>query len=583
MKKLISLSALFIFAVSYGQGEQLYANGTATDQDGNSFEWINYGTQDWAIDNAEVVTYRDGTPIPQVTSTGVWTDTTTGAWCYYDNDPTKGKLYNWYAVMGIHDTDPNTPNKEFAPEGWHVPTDAEWTTLETYLIANGYNYDGTTTGNKIAKAMASTSGWFSSTQMGAVGNEQSSNNNSGFNAFPEGNRNYDGSFNVEGNNAIFWTSTGNVADYALFRLLTVSLSNSRSSSNDNLQPGFSVRYVRNTSSVGANGDILLNGTISAENNQIKNVADPTDAQDAVNLAYITQLETSIQGLEDNNESLQTQIDELRNLLNQADFDLDGFTPLNGDCDDTNASINPNIYEVADGIDNDCDGLIDEGYEALSYPEDVDGNTYDFAIYGNQHWTVENAKMVTYRDGTPIPQVTDEAGWSNLTTGAWCYYDNDPTKGKLYNWYAVMGIHDTDPNTPNKEFAPVGWHVPSDFEWTTLENYLIANGYDSGGNPTGNKIAKAMASTSGWVSSIISNTPSKDQSLNNSSGFNAFPEGFRNSYNEGLFYEEGNYGVFWSSTESSDFVWVRYLVGGGTSVSRVEGFKEDGFSVRFVRD
>jgi len=93
--------------------------------------------------------------------------------------------------MGIHDTDPNTPNKEFAPEGWHVPTDAEWTTLEEHLIANGYNYDGTTTGNKIAKAMASTTGWISSTAPGVPGNNQSSNNSSGFNALPEGNRSYD--------------------------------------------------------------------------------------------------------------------------------------------------------------------------------------------------------------------------------------------------------------------------------------------------------------------------------------------------------------------------------------------------------
>ena len=579
MKKLISLSALFIFAVSYGQGEQLYANGTATDQGGNSFEWINYGTQDWSIENAEVVTYRDGTPIPQVIDELEWQNLTTGAWCYFDNDPSKEKLYNWYAVMGIHDTDPNTPNKEFAPEGWHVPTDAEWTTLETYLIANGYNYDGTTTGNKIAKAMSSTTGWNISTNTGAIGNNQSTNNSSGFNASPDGGRGSSGSFGAEGNSAIFLSSTENNLNGMWARDLDFN-NNYPYRYDVNQRHGFSVRFVRNTSSVGANGDILLNGTISAENNQIKNVADPTDAQDAVNLAYITQLETSIQGLEDNNESLQTQIDELRNLLNQADFDLDGFTPLNGDCDDTNASINPNIYEVADGIDNDCDGLIDEGYEALSYPEDVDGNTYDFAIYGNQHWTVENAKMVTYRDGTPIPQVTDEAEWSNLTTGAWCYYDNDPTKGKLYNWYALMGIHDTDPNTPNKEFAPVGWHVPSDFEWTTLENYLIDNGYDSGGNPTGDKIAKAMASTSGWVSSIIANTPSKDQSLNNSSGFNAFPEGYRY---EGLFYEEGDYGIFWSSTESSDYVWLRYLTGGGPSLFRVESFKEDGFSVRFVRD
>ena len=83
MKKILLLSAFLIFACSYGQGEQLYADGTAIDQDGNSFEWINYSTQDWAIENAEVVNYRDGTTIPQVGVATEWESLTTGAWCYY--------------------------------------------------------------------------------------------------------------------------------------------------------------------------------------------------------------------------------------------------------------------------------------------------------------------------------------------------------------------------------------------------------------------------------------------------------------------------------------------------------------------
>ena len=82
--------------------------------------------------------------------------------------------------------------------------------------------------------------------------------------------------------------------------------------------------------------------------------------------------------------------------------------------------------------------------------------------GTQIWQSTNLDVTTYRDGTPIPQVTDPTQWANLTTGAWCYYNNDPANGtiygKLYNWYAVAGIHDTDPSTPNKILAPQGWHV-----------------------------------------------------------------------------------------------------------------------------
>ena len=193
--------------LGFGQGEQRYADGTATDQDGNTFEWINYGTQDWAIENAEVVTYRDGTPIPQVTDPNEWSKLMTGAWCYVDNDPTKGKLYNWYAIAGIHDNDENTPNKVLAPEGWHVPSDAEWTELENYLIANGYNYDGTTTENKIGKSLASTSEWNSSTNNGDVGSNQILNNSSGFNALPKSYRIENGEFYSQGVHAMFWSST----------------------------------------------------------------------------------------------------------------------------------------------------------------------------------------------------------------------------------------------------------------------------------------------------------------------------------------------------------------------------------------
>ena len=148
--------------------------------------------------------------------------------------------------MGIHDvaslSDPSL-RKEFAPEGWHVPSDAEWTTLEEHLIANGYNYDDTTEGNKIGKSMSSTTGWNSSTDTGAIGNDQGTNNSSGFNTFPEGFRFDNGSFGNEGLFAIFWSSTEDNANFAWFRYLASS--SSYLDRNDSIkQYGFSVRFVR---------------------------------------------------------------------------------------------------------------------------------------------------------------------------------------------------------------------------------------------------------------------------------------------------------------------------------------------------
>ena len=215
----------------------------------------------------------------------------------------------------------------------------------------------------------------------------------------------------------------------------------------------------------------------------------------------------------------------------------------------------------------------------------DGAPYLSIVYGTQEWTVENACHITYRDGTPIPQVTDETEWANLTTGAWSYYNNDPTKHRLYNWFAVVGIHDNDESTPNKEFAPEGWHVPSDAEWRTLYEHLIANGYNYDGTTTGNKIAKSMASTTGWLSSTTLGTPGNNQSTNNSSGFNAYPKGWRWGFGMG-FNGEVDTAVFWSTTDfsSSDayFFDIRnyreYVFTGGDFY-----YKVNGNSVRLVKD
>ena len=272
-------------------------------------------------------------------------------------------------------------------------------------------------------------------------------------------------------------------------------------------------------------DIELKGTISADNNQIKNIANPTDDQDAVTKGYL---------VEKTNELL-SQIEDLQSHTGYPDT------------------------------------LIDQ-----------DGNPYEFKTYGTQIWTLSNAEVVKYRDGTDIPQVTDATEWANLTTGAWCYYDNDSTKGKLYNWYAVAGIHDDDPNTPNKEFAPTGWHVPTDAEWTELENFLIANGYNYDGTTEGNKIAKAMASTTGWSGSPNIGAPGNDQSLNNSSGFNAFPVGYR--FNSGLFVSDGASANFWSSTwDVGNYAWKLSLSINGSNLIGGNLSKPHGFSVRFIKD
>jgi uncharacterized protein (TIGR02145 family) len=146
-----------------------------TDIDGNVYKTIKVGTQTWIKENLKTTKYSDGTAIPNVKDNAVWTQLYTGAYCWYNNDAATNKvvygaLYNWYAVSAT-----SNGGKNVCPTGWHVPSDAEWTALENYLIANDYNYDGTTNGdrstnNKIAKSLAATIKWNSFNRIGIIGN-----------------------------------------------------------------------------------------------------------------------------------------------------------------------------------------------------------------------------------------------------------------------------------------------------------------------------------------------------------------------------------------------------------------------------
>lgn len=205
--------------------------------------------------------------------------------------------------------------------------------------------------------------------------------------------------------------------------------------------------------------------------------------------------------------------------------------------------------------------------------DVDGNTYPLVTICAQVWTTKNLAVTAYSDGTPIPQVTDPTAWGNLTTGAWCYYNNDAangtTYGKLYNWYAAAGIYDAaslaNP-TLRKKLAPMGWHVPTDAEWTTLTTCL-------GGETVGGGKMKETG-TAHWNSF--------NQDVTNSSGFTGLPGGSSN--NNGSFNDMGFKGSWWSSSEyDAAGAWYRYLHYYVGYVGRTTYYKLNGYSVRCLRD
>jgi uncharacterized protein (TIGR02145 family) len=200
------------------QTENKYS--TVTDIDGNVYKTVKIGNQIWMAENLKTTRYNDGTPIPNVTDNIEWCNLlTTGAYCYYDNyysnNAIYGKLYNWYAVG----------TGKLAPKGWHVPTDAEWETLITYLG-----------GEDIAGGKMKSTNYWKSPNKGA-------SNSSGFNGLPAGWRSDGvGDFFDIGEGSYFWSST----NWAKAWFCNLEFDNSEANRYDFRWKwsGFSVRCVR---------------------------------------------------------------------------------------------------------------------------------------------------------------------------------------------------------------------------------------------------------------------------------------------------------------------------------------------------
>ncbi len=198
--------------------------------------------------------------------------------------------------------------------------------------------------------------------------------------------------------------------------------------------------------------------------------------------------------------------------------------------------------------------------------DIDGNSYKTVYIGKQHWMAENLKVSKYNDGTLIPNVIDKTQWSELTTGAWSYYNNDEANnikyGKLYNWYAVSNT-----TNGNKNVCPTGWHLPTYTEWKVLTEYL------GGLDVSGGKMKEIG----------LANWRNPNTDANNVSLFTGLPGGVRT--------ESGNYddfndnGHWWSLSIDPEFnqpilIALNYF---NSKTGYGSSSKNCGFSVRCISD
>jgi uncharacterized protein (TIGR02145 family) len=194
--------------------------------------------------------------------------------------------------------------------------------------------------------------------------------------------------------------------------------------------------------------------------------------------------------------------------------------------------------------------------------DQDGNSYKTVKILNQEWMAENLKVSHYRNGNAIAIVSNPKDWSALSTGATCWYNNDSAAnhcvyGKLYNWFAVAD---------ERHVCPLGWHEPTDDDWTILEDNL------SGSVSAGGKLKSTGLQY--WKEQNIS--------ADNSSGFSAIPGG--NRFSNGPYLEISQTAYWWSITpSSSNEAWFREVINKLGLVDRNAYDRKSGFSVRCVKD
>ncbi len=534
------------------------------DYEENNYSIVKIGDQWWMAENIRSTRYADGTEILLLEDNDLWLHLlpTEKAYCFYNNESLGyGALYTFAAAVNGNPYDGSGYVQGICPNGWNLPSNDEWMELENYLINQGFNYDGTTIDNKFGKSLASTSGWSNSEHIeGAVGNNQRTNNRTGFNAIPAGFRsNVTGEFLNEGISGNWWSS----AEDSIATANKLYLETNFSSLNHhyiNKSNGYSVRCIKNND-------------------------DPFIVNFTTNKTVVAMGET----------------------VTFTDLSSGKPTEWNWDFGDCNSSkeqnpshiyYSPGIYSVfliakrsaEEASETKTDYIVVTESEKRTIA-DTEGNIYKTVKIGNQLWMAENLESTRYTDGTEIPHVTDNTEWGSLaadnTTKAYCFYNNNKSigHGALYTYAAAVNGNPYDGSGYIQGICPEGWHVPVEAEWTELENYLIANGYNYDGSTIGNKISKSLASTSGWTISTGEGAVGNNQSTNNRSDFHGLPGGYRSYYSTtGEFAGAGDGGSWWMATDVFDetaMYWNLYY--NFKHVLRDYTFKRTGLSVRCLKN
>ena len=598
-----------------------------TDIDGNMYRTVQIGDQCWMRSNLRVTHFPDGSAIPAGNTTS---DTSP----FYYNTPNsyyslehRGYLYNWKAVMHNQSSSTTDPSgvQGICPDGWHVPSDAEWAQLIAY-VSNQSAFACEGNNAYYAKALALQTGWrtYSYPTTCVVGNDQNQNNATGFSAVPAGQ--YYGSYVGESSSSKFWTSSENSSSAYYYNLWEGSTILERTLAMKSY--GFSVRCVldagsHRVESVSSCGSYEWHGETYTEsgtyiysyNNAINLPSTDTLKLTVYHGTHNVEADTACESYTWHGQTY-TESGTYTNIYTNEDgcysvdtlkltvYPVTRHTETEMACEsytwhDSTYTIS-GTYTYVYNDENGCETVdtlkltvlhgctIDEkSCPGTPILVDFDNNGYSTVQIGNQCWMRNNLRTTHFADGTSIPFS------SGISLAAPYYYDfvtNDFTlaeRGMLYNWSAAM--HSTSSVPANsvgvQGVCPTGWHVPSDGEWTQLINYVNSQEQNRCDGIDG-QIAKTLAANTSWYKGytgydcLVGN----NRNANNATGFSIVPAG---SLTRAGNYDGQRYNaLFWTSTEKEEDASQAYRWSiGNNSLGMSSGadYKDCGLSVRCLRN
>jgi len=514
---------------------------------GNNYPIVRIGNQCWMAKNLDVGSMLVGSSNPS-------NNAVIEKFCYNDqlsNCSTYGGMYLWAEAVqyqnGASSTSSPTPSfagskiQGICPSGWHIPSKEDWCTMVNYYDATRSCGTTGTSFSYVGGVLKSLSNW-NSPNGGAT-------NRSGFSAVSNGYRYPQGTFLGLGNDAGFWTSSNSNGE-AVYFWLDYQLS-SIGIDNGNKITGNAVRCVKDTlcspttSSAGPD-QLSLSGSTATL------AANTPAAGETGTWTITTGSGATLSNVNSATATFTKGTDSAYTLV----------WTIAGPCGTSRDTVNFSFQSLV--LTNSCPGVASVTYAGEIYPT---------VQIGTQCWIAKNLNVGTMKNSSAAV----DSQRNNGILEKYCY-NNDPanctTFGGLYQWAEAVQYQNGASNysSPNPTFTgnvrgicPIGWHIPSEVEWNTLEAGV--GGASNAGS--------ALKSTSNlWWSPNIG--------ANNNSGFSALPGGLRS--NDGSFYFSGIHALFWSSTQSSAIeVYLRNLTYDQYLSARNRNPKDLGFSIRCLKD